>query len=407
MSRSNLAVKQRYQNNLPAPPFPPKLVDYNIDTDGLLSAGYLSTVFLQKPLEPEVDQEFGMPIDLAGVLEPVESADKNSAHLSAADAELLEEIEISGPGSDKQVASVASSGIQASSSDSYREASGANDIGIGTSFLRRTAYMSSDTRRSLKRQTNLSKKSEDDVHTQLQRIEAGFAACKVPVNKLKHPNKPAVHAVRVSPLLPDLKDSDISFVEVRFIGSASLNNLQNPPQKNELRASVFYKSQYFENDNDNNNDEDNDSNDANANDPTRKPTDQWISLYVPDSAEKAEQLVKYSTDLRDTLPAEDAREEEEAEFELRKVQDNNIQIIEPQQEFDEIIITETPDKTGYFYAPVSARINLSRRRVDERTQRELDSLNIDILDLKLRELTPDESMQRDEVRSMFDPVTYG
>lgn len=58
----------RYENILPPPPGPPKLL--NIPTEGLnyfTSAHFSSRLARQQPLNIEADAELGMPIDLVGV----------------------------------------------------------------------------------------------------------------------------------------------------------------------------------------------------------------------------------------------------------------------------------------------------------------------------------------------------
>lgn len=58
----------RYENVLPPPPGPPKLL--NIPTEGLnyfTSANFSSRLARQQPLNIEADAELGMPIDLVGV----------------------------------------------------------------------------------------------------------------------------------------------------------------------------------------------------------------------------------------------------------------------------------------------------------------------------------------------------
>ena len=60
----------RYDNRLPPPPNPPKLI--NIPNTGLTSGQYTSPAFLsrlarEQPLNIEADAELGMPIDLIGI----------------------------------------------------------------------------------------------------------------------------------------------------------------------------------------------------------------------------------------------------------------------------------------------------------------------------------------------------
>ena len=104
-----------------------------------------------------------------------------------------------------------------------------------------------------------------------------------------------MHAVSSEPLLPDAKVSDLSFVEVRLLGSASLEALPEKLSRSQLESSVFLHQKLPE-----------EINTANAND--------WLSMFVPGSDEEAEKLHKQRSELRDTLSAEEAQAEEEANW---------------------------------------------------------------------------------------------
>lgn len=63
-------ARVRYDNSLPPPGLPPKLLD--IPGTGLAggeytSAGYASKMAREQPLNIEADAELGMPIDLVGI----------------------------------------------------------------------------------------------------------------------------------------------------------------------------------------------------------------------------------------------------------------------------------------------------------------------------------------------------
>ena len=61
-------ARQRYENRLPPPPGPPKLLD--IPTEGLpyyCSPAFASRLARQQPLNIEADALLGMPIDLVGM----------------------------------------------------------------------------------------------------------------------------------------------------------------------------------------------------------------------------------------------------------------------------------------------------------------------------------------------------
>lgn len=72
-------VRIRYQNTLPPPPNPPKLLDVpNPAVSDYTGTGFASRLAREQPLNVEVDSELGMPLDLVhvkGVFEKDESCE--------------------------------------------------------------------------------------------------------------------------------------------------------------------------------------------------------------------------------------------------------------------------------------------------------------------------------------------
>ena len=70
MVHQDYIARIRYDNSLPPPSLPPKLL--NIPGTGLAdgdytSAAYASKMTREQPLNTEADAELGMPIDLVGI----------------------------------------------------------------------------------------------------------------------------------------------------------------------------------------------------------------------------------------------------------------------------------------------------------------------------------------------------
>lgn len=63
-SKVDLLVRVRFQNPLPPPPFPPKLIDIPTDLSRLADPQYLEPLAKEIPLVMMVDSEMGMPLDL-------------------------------------------------------------------------------------------------------------------------------------------------------------------------------------------------------------------------------------------------------------------------------------------------------------------------------------------------------
>lgn len=55
----------RYQNPLPPPPFPPKLLDIPTPIDPYTTPEYTSTLAQSQPANIDIDVEGGMPLDLS------------------------------------------------------------------------------------------------------------------------------------------------------------------------------------------------------------------------------------------------------------------------------------------------------------------------------------------------------
>lgn len=78
-------VRIRYQNTLPPPPNPPKLLDIpNPAVAQYTSTGFASRLAREQPLNVEVDSELGMPLDLIhvpGVFERDESGEHTLGYI--------------------------------------------------------------------------------------------------------------------------------------------------------------------------------------------------------------------------------------------------------------------------------------------------------------------------------------
>ncbi|OSS53689.1 hypothetical protein B5807_00280 [Epicoccum nigrum] len=212
----------RYSNALPPPPCPPKLLD--IPNTGLSSGQYTSASFAsrlarEQPLNIEADAELGMPIDLVGipkVFDGDESAIHAMAHpppLCAADRALMRPPNALGK---------------------------SHNNATGTSFLRRTEYITSSTTGGSKfessnssntmrvrRKRKLQDTSVDDPINISRHILKGFnlaypadayngqdsteniraaditAEERQAWNKPKHPRNPNLKLLESYPLLPD------------------------------------------------------------------------------------------------------------------------------------------------------------------------------------------------------------
>ena len=82
-------AKIRYQNPLPPPPFPPKLLNIPTPIDPYTTPEYTSTLAQQQPPNIDIDVEGGMPLDLALIPGLFEGDESGRANLSQANPRSL------------------------------------------------------------------------------------------------------------------------------------------------------------------------------------------------------------------------------------------------------------------------------------------------------------------------------
>lgn len=77
-SRQDYIARVRYQNDLPPPPCPPKLLDIPIDTNKLTSCAYLSDLVRKQDPNLTLDIDLGMPLDMTALSGIFDRGDESS-----------------------------------------------------------------------------------------------------------------------------------------------------------------------------------------------------------------------------------------------------------------------------------------------------------------------------------------
>ncbi|KAJ7580215.1 RNA polymerase II-associated protein [Mycena floridula] len=198
-SKLDLLVRVRYQNPLPAPPCPPKLLDIPTNPMRYARPEFLHNIATNAPLPMIVDAELGMPLDLSkweclwdenGNILDLNPDIKNLPKLDPKDDWLANE-------------SFGTTGF------SNGNASGASTPLQAVPWLRRTEYTSrsDSSNRSNALESRHVQMPAIDVSrpAQLRDIDASFAACNDNFNlsNLQHPLKPNVTALESYEVLPD------------------------------------------------------------------------------------------------------------------------------------------------------------------------------------------------------------
>ncbi|KAH9967541.1 RNA polymerase II-associated [Russula dissimulans] len=203
-SKLDLLVKVRYQNPLPAPPCPPKLLDIPTDPKRYTRPEFLDAATNEALLPMVVDAECGMPLDL-GKWEALweDGADDRALNPDPRNPPLLDPKD--------QALLLDPTG---SSADFGRHLGHGNHAGgtpptpANVSWLRKTEYISRDSSAPTPRAAaaDITNDAVDiSREAQLASIDSSFAAARgaEQLGSLRHPTKPRLRAVATYEVFPD------------------------------------------------------------------------------------------------------------------------------------------------------------------------------------------------------------
>ncbi|KAH9990926.1 RNA polymerase II-associated [Russula vinacea] len=203
-SKLDLLVKVRYQNPLPAPPCPPKLLDIPTNPKRYTRPEFLDAATNEALLPMVVDAECGMPLDL-GKWEALweDGADDHALNPDPQNPPLLDPKD--------QALLLDPTGSALDYGRHHGHGGGTPPIAANVSWLRRTEYISRDSSAPAPRTaatdiTNLQNEVVDiSREAQLASIENSFAAARSAeqLGALRHPTKPRLRAVATYEVLPD------------------------------------------------------------------------------------------------------------------------------------------------------------------------------------------------------------
>ncbi|EIM86851.1 uncharacterized protein STEHIDRAFT_79513 [Stereum hirsutum FP-91666 SS1] len=203
-SKLDLLVRVRYQNPLPAPPCPPKILDIPTAVLRYARPELLDSVANEMPLPMIVDAECGMPLDLAkweALWE--EGADESALNPDPEAVALLDP-------KDQLLLLDPSSSSAFGTGEFSRVGSGVSTPIAHVPWLRKTEYISRDAASTAPRiSQNDVRDLYDEVdvshEAQLRAVETSFEAANVDdsLSSFRHPTKPSVHAVESYEILPD------------------------------------------------------------------------------------------------------------------------------------------------------------------------------------------------------------
>ncbi|SCU80931.1 LAFA_0C01838g1_1 [Lachancea sp. 'fantastica'] len=354
-------AKIRYRNDLPPPLLPPKLLKYEFSADEAAdSAKLVTSLYAKSNVTPlvKIDEDLGMPMDLMelpGLLnhqDPRLLLGFENIKLHPEDRALLRD-----PRVDKLTKTDMSK----------------------VTFLRRTEYVSSSQAAkpsTKKRAASEALDVDEEVLTPAQRVkrvENTFDFITDDVSKIRHPTKKNVHAVKTWNLLPDTAAMDQTFFTIRFVGSAALQEQEK--DRLALSTALFR--------------------------PVELEEDEWVSLYTTDKEGSA----IYEKNREQQI---DEIVDDDRAYQFTHLRDFDMKHQQPTGSgpFNELALRFNDDKKTIYYTPIRSRIELRRRRVNEVIKPLVRENNLDQINIKIRNPTPQETRHRDLIRMKFDPIDF-
>ncbi|GAA5824962.1 hypothetical protein JCM11251_006042 [Rhodosporidiobolus azoricus] len=216
--KTDLIARVRYQNPLPPPPFPPRLIHIPTTPQRYATYDFLTPLQSERQLPMILDAELGMPLEYGkpgegsgcdgeywlGNRERI--APRNSTPQTLADEDLFLLDDPTPPASTKDVDSTGTGAPGTPHRGNVTDVSKKVDV----SWLRRTEYLSSEAAAAKPVMGNGTPKraileafDPNDRDGRARNISSTFDAAHVPLSSLKHPTKPGVHALEAFDLLPD------------------------------------------------------------------------------------------------------------------------------------------------------------------------------------------------------------
>ncbi|EEB06567.1 RNA polymerase II associated Paf1 complex [Schizosaccharomyces japonicus yFS275] len=358
--RQDYILRVKYHNPLPPPPFPPRLVDIPNPVRQYADPSFVSNLAQEKAIDFGLEPEMGMPLDLSSVMGAFEGdssamlANQSVTRLDPKDRVLL------------------------------KIAGGSGSSQIDVPFLRRTEYISSMIPRSASSSSGSLRnvaptgkalaehrgRELRDVDRQLKAIDETFAAVQQPIESLKHPTKPNVHAVNTWNLLPneELIEQSLQHILVRVADdlterSHSVNATQATQTSNQL--SSRHEVALFM--------------------PSSSNGEEYLSYFLPndDTAERMKRKIYH--------PEEAGADADEAPFTFTRSRNFDASMHVNASGFEDVCIVFNRNATDALYSPLFARSTLKRRRMRGQEDEEA----IGAIELRLANVEDDQAGEKE------------
>lgn len=369
--RQDYIAKPRYINSLPPPPANPRFIRYGTSQPPTHEHEHLMSSLFRKenfhPLLTQVDEHFGMPINLL----------MNTGVLDGSNPDAVGELKK--PLHPHDLALLRDAGIGR-----------VNKLEPGVLFLRRTEYISE--RLLVLRGRLGGAETENQAHDpedQLRAVEQSFEHAQALLRDcalLQHPRKRR-KAVRAWPLLPDTQMMDATYVAIKFVGLASVSREVaarrrqsgfDEPLELALLACALYK-------------------------PVTCEDGEWVLMYqLQDRAGVARVTQQLQLTQRERPAAPDG------ELWLFAFARNYDMQFHRFAKGDELALRFANDRRTAYYYPVLGRVELRKHRAvaNEEVMRFLANSTADAVRFRLREPDTRELRKMDSARSEYDPMEY-
>ncbi|GAA6058968.1 hypothetical protein JCM10212_001678 [Sporobolomyces blumeae] len=249
--KTDLLVRVRYQNPLPPPPFPPRLLHVPTTPARYASYEFLNPLQSERELPMILDAELGLPLEFGksrdgaavdaeywtGNRDVIAPSNATPQPLADEDAFLLEE-----PSTRSGALSATSSmpSIPGASVGSGAAAAATESKKVDVSWLRRTEYLANETAVGGNKPSVLAKREAltpigpQDRDSRAQAIARTFPAAHIPLADLRHPTKTHLTATEAFEFLPDSDLWANEFDLIRFgedpIDRPDLNRIGADPR---------------------------------------------------------------------------------------------------------------------------------------------------------------------------------
>ncbi|KAL5531371.1 hypothetical protein ACEPAG_4248 [Sanghuangporus baumii] len=370
-SKLDLLFKVRFQNPLPPPPIPPKLVNIPTNPSRYAAPDFTASLASETPLPMVVDAELGMPLDLS-YYECLWEEGADDSQINP-DPEML-------PPIDPKDAFMLVDAPMSATNGTY---SSGTPPTPQVSWLRKTEYISSSVNRTPTVSYETRRTTADDLaavdisrDAQLRDIEKSFktAGEELDLSKLKHPNKPGVTAVESYELLPDAEIWANAYDLFRFSERPGDRAPDIPDPR--LECGILR--------------------------PMEADGDHFLAYFLPREDEAAENFVEMrrSGEITEETVFSFIRDYETVKIE-EDISNEFLLVLEDGEGVKPEEDVKSQRKKGAYYKNVERKIMLKKRRA---VQWDTYSDKWDAINLSLAPFTSEELEERDEARAeVVDP----